>query len=337
MLLGVALSLVSGVMVGAFALPMKRTRSWDWEHTWLAFSLLGLIVLPAAMALLTVPRVGAVWAETPAPVVALVMGFAALWGVASMCYGMAVKLVGIAIANAVILGLNNALGSILPIVVYTPGKLRTASGIGISAGVAVMIVGILLSAKAGALRDRAAGPGPAAERPQWRKGLALCFTAGVLGSSFTFALATGKPMEAIAVRHGASPTYAPNAIWPVALLAGCAVAIAYCGFLILRRRTAGRWFAAGTGVNWLIALGMAASWFGGVMIYGIASNMLGALGVSVGWAVLQSMTVITGAVLGFMTGEWRDAGRRPVRLVLAGVAVLVVGIVIVVAAGSLRG
>jgi hypothetical protein len=70
------------------------------------------------------------------------------------------------------------------------------------------------------------------------------------------------------------------------------------------------------------------------MIYGNAVTRLGAFGASVGWAVLQSMTVATGAVLGFITGEWRSAGRGIVGRLVAGLVCLIAGIVIVVTTGA---
>ena len=338
--LGVSLTVFAGIMLGAFALPTKRVRTWAWEHTWLGFSVIALIVMPLITAIATIPDLGAVWAGTKPGVVLAVAGFGALWGCASIGYGLGVQLAGIAIANAVILGLNNAFGSILPIVIYQPGKLRTAQGLGVMAGVLVMIAGILAAARAGFLRDRArsreTAGGPGKGSAGAGKGLAVCFAAGVLGAFFNFALISGKPIEAIAVGHGASPSYAPNATWPIALGSGCLVAIAYCVYLMVRKRNARDYLAPGTGVNWLYAFLMAFLWYGGVMVYGIAVTKLGELGASVGWAVLQSMTVATGAVLGFLTGEWKGAGRRTVALLLVGLATLVFGIVIVVAAGTLK-
>jgi L-rhamnose-H+ transport protein len=338
---GVLLSVLAGVMLGAFALPMKKVRTWSWEHTWLVFSILALIVMPLAAALATIPDLWRVWAETDPSVLLAVAGFAALWGFASIGYGLSVKLAGIAIANAVVLGLNNAIGSILPIVLYHPGELLTSRGLGITAGVLVMMAGIAISARAGFLRDRsravAAGVSAEAARADSRKGLVICLVSGVVGSAFNFALISGRPIERIAIAHGASPTAAPNATWPVALTAGCLVAIGYCLSLMVRKGNGRAYFAAGTGFNWVRALVMAVLWFGGVMVYGSAVTRLGELGASVGWAILQSMTVLTGAVLGFATGEWRGAARKPVVLLLAGVASLIVGIIVVVAAGTVRG
>jgi len=333
---GVALSILAGIMLGAFAVPMKKVKVWSWEHTWLAFSVLALIVMPFFVALATIPDLFSVWKETRPATLLAVAGFAALWGVASMGYGLAVKLAGIAIANAVVLGLNNAIGSIVPIAVYTPQKLLTGAGIGVTAGVLVMMLGIGLCARAGYLRDLARRPvgGEAAAKAESRKGLVICLVAGVMGAAFNFALISGKPIEAIAVAHGAAPASAPNATWPVALTSGCLVAIVYCVYLMARRRNGRDYFAPGSGINWLYAFVMAFLWYGGVMIYGNAVTRLGELGASVGWAVLQSMTVASGAALGFITGEWRSVDRRIVRRLIAGLACLIAGIMIVVAAGA---
>jgi L-rhamnose-H+ transport protein len=112
------------------------------------------------------------------------------------------------------------------------------------------------------------------------------------------------------------------------------VAIVYCVFLMVRRKNARSYLAPGSGINWVYTLAMAALWYGGVMIYGNAVTKLGELGASVGWAVLQSMTVATGAALGFMPGEWRAVGRAIVGRLVIGLVCLIAGIVIVVTAGA---
>jgi L-rhamnose-H+ transport protein len=155
-----------------------------------------------------------------------------------------------------------------------------------------------------------------------------------MGAAFNFALISGKPIEAIAVTHGAAPASAPNATWPIALTSGCLVAIIYCVYLMARRRNGRAYLAPGSGINWLYAFVMAVLWYGGVMIYGNAVTRLGELGASVGWAVLQSMTVAAGAILGFITGEWRSTERRIVGRLVAGLVCLIAGIAIVVTAGA---
>jgi L-rhamnose-H+ transport protein len=335
---GAALSIFAGLMLGAFALPMKKVKIWGWEHTWLIFSLVALIIIPFVMAFATIPDLPAVWLETPPGVLLAVAGFAVLWGFASITYGLGVKMAGLAIANSVILGLNSAIGSILPIILYSPDRFLTRQGLGVTAAVAVMIAGIIMCARAGFLRDkdrvRQREEKEKGVKSNPRKGLLICLASGILGSSFNFAMINGKPIEKVAIAHGASPSYATNATWPIALTAGCLVAIVYCLLLIVKNKNGRDFFAARTGINWLYSFLMALLWYGGVMIYGIAVTKLGELGASIGWAILQSVTVATGAGLGFITGEWKGVGRKIIGLLLVGVLILISGIVIVVSVGT---
>lgn len=52
----ILLVLCAAIMNAAYALPMKLNKKWQWEHTWFAFSTLGLAVVPTIIALLTVPK-----------------------------------------------------------------------------------------------------------------------------------------------------------------------------------------------------------------------------------------------------------------------------------------
>lgn len=58
--LGMGIILISGIFNGAFPLPMKLTRGWKWENTWLAFSIAAVLVLPWILAALFVPHLAEV-------------------------------------------------------------------------------------------------------------------------------------------------------------------------------------------------------------------------------------------------------------------------------------
>jgi L-rhamnose-H+ transport protein len=61
-------------------------------------------------------------------------------------------------------------------------------------------------------------------------------------------------------------------------------------------------------------------------MYGVGATKLGALGPVLGWPLFMSLIVITATLWGVGTGEWKGAGRQPLRLLASGVAVLVVAI-----------
>jgi len=71
---------------------------------------------------------------------------------------------------------------------------------------------------------------------------------------------------------------------------------------------------------------MAGLWFGGTTLYGVASDLLGSLGPVLGWPVFMSMIVLVASLLGWMTGEWRNSGPRPIRVQFAGLVMLMVAV-----------
>ena len=61
---GIILILVAGFLQGTFMLPIKYARRWEWENTWLGFSLSAYLVFPWLVAGLTVPHLKEVVAGT---------------------------------------------------------------------------------------------------------------------------------------------------------------------------------------------------------------------------------------------------------------------------------
>ena len=53
--LGLLMILVAGAMNGSFAVPMKLTHRWTWEHTWLMWTIYGLFIFPPLLTFITIP------------------------------------------------------------------------------------------------------------------------------------------------------------------------------------------------------------------------------------------------------------------------------------------
>jgi L-rhamnose-H+ transport protein len=333
--MGIVLSLVAGSMLGTFAWPLKKIKHWQWANTWLIYSLWALVILPFLWAFLTVPNFLSIYGNVPMSVLIEVFLFGAGWGIASIGFGIGLSTLGIALGTAIVLGLNNALGAILPIVLYSPDELFTPAGIGISVGVGVMLVGIVICAVAGAKKEKALNKQAATPAGNFKKGLLLCIMSGVLGAMFNFALVAGKPLEELAVQAGASSLNAANPTWCVSLLGGFIVTAIYCGYLIRKRKLFSAFTQNGSQMAWIFTLIMALMWFGGVALYGTAVMNLGKLGASIGWPLIQSMAVAGGSAVGIITREWKGTGRQPLTIMLTGLACLMIGIVIVSKAGTL--
>jgi len=158
------------------------------------------------------------------------------------------------------------------------------------------------------------------------RGLVLSILCGLGASFVNFGLAFGHPLLVSAEKFGAAPQWAPNAAWLPLMLAGSIPNILYCVYLLSKNKTQ-RKFVSGSFVSHaLLALVMAILWFGSTLLYGVSAGNMGVLGPILGWPLFMSLIVITASVLGILTGEWKNTGKQPLRIQLAGVAFLVAAV-----------
>jgi L-rhamnose-H+ transport protein len=78
--LGIAIILVSGVLNGSFPLPMKYSRYWKWENTWLVFCSVSLVILPCSLAMGLTPQMMRVYREVPGRALCYPLAFGFVWG-----------------------------------------------------------------------------------------------------------------------------------------------------------------------------------------------------------------------------------------------------------------
>ncbi|HEY8055608.1 MAG TPA: L-rhamnose/proton symporter RhaT [Terriglobales bacterium] len=342
-LIGICILVVAGVANGSFTLPMKYTRGWEWENTWLIYTLWALVLFPPLLTWLTVPNLSALYsAPGMAQLAWVVAACGAGWGISQIFFGLAVEGVGIALAFSVILGLAAAVGSLVPLLRQHADQIFQPQGLTVLAGVALVLVGVAIGAIAGRKREAAlkaqthpqsAGGGAAvAAAPVHHisvaKGLVYCVISGVGSALVNIGFTEGQPLQAFAQQHGASAIWAPNAIWLPLMLAGGVPGWIYCSYLVKKNRTGDRFRRPATGGYWWLAALMALFWFGSTLLYGMGANELGNLGTVLGWPVFMSLIVITASVHGLRTGEWKGSGSQPVRIMYTGIAVLILAIVV---------
>jgi L-rhamnose-H+ transport protein len=332
--LGIFLLVLAGAMNGSFTLPMKFTRQWAWENTWLAWTVFALVLFPPFLTYSTVPTLGNVYANTGMGPILVVAACGAGWGVSQVFFGLAVDAVGIALAFSVILGISAAVGSVIPLIRLHPEKIATSGGLTVLLGVALVLAGVGVCAVAGRKREAALGQGPAGT-PSVFKGLIYCTISGLGSALVNFGLAFGGPLILAAQQVGATPLWAPNAVWLPLMCAGGVPNLLYCLYLLKKNRTSQKFGVSGSAVCWVLAALMAFFWFASTVLYGVATVKLGELGAVLGWPLFMSLIVITATGWGVATGEWKNAGKQPLLIMSAGVAVLVLAIFVLSVAGRM--
>jgi L-rhamnose-H+ transport protein len=331
--LGILLILVAGFLQGTFMLPIKYAQKWEWENTWLGFSISAYLVFPWLVALLTVPHLREVFANTTNPTLVKTFLWGLGWGVGGLLFGLGVNYIGLALGFAIVIGLTAALGTLIPLLLVSRVDLASTQGMLIIAGVVVALVGIAVCSWAGKLRERVLAESQkssdAPPRRSFGLGLLLCVLSGVLCPCGNFGFAFGSEITTVAAKSGTAAHFASYPLWALLALPPFICNGTFCLFLLARNRNFARFLLPGIGRNYLLAASMGVMWLGGMLLYGMGANRLGSIGSSIGWAIVMSLMVIVANLWGLWTGEWRGVGRNPLRIMCAGLAILVVAMFMV--------
>src|SRR5437588_11901084 len=259
------LALGAGILNGSFATPTRFMSRWKWENVWALWALLAMFVLPWAVAFMTVPHLLAIHQGSEVRhAIILVLVFGAGYGIAAICFGLGIEAIGIALNFAIALGTATAVGSAIPLVWLHSASVFSRQGFVIEAGIAVIVVGIVLCGIAGRRKERdQAKQLNEARRPassSFAKGLALALFAGA-GSAFqNFGLAFGVPLLRRAAELGAPQSYQANVIWAPLLSATFIPYVFFCARLWKKYHSWSLFFAPATASYWLFGFLMGALW-----------------------------------------------------------------------------
>jgi L-rhamnose-H+ transport protein len=328
---GMTVILVSGAMNAAFALPMKYSRSWKWENLWLVFSVVGIFMVPCALAFGLVPGLMQVYAGVTTRAVLLPLIFGLFWGFAQVTFGLSLRMVGVALTFAVVSGLCSLSGSLVPLLVFHPEDLFRPRGLLLLLSIPFLIVGLIFYAFAGRRREKEqAGPNAEASpsRGSFATGMALCIFTGIFGSSYNLGFAFGGDVIRASQQHGAGPLTSTYAVWGLVLGAGFIPNLVYCVYLLVKNRTANLFGKSGSTREAVLAVVMALTWVTAVLSYGIGATLVGAAGTSTGYMLFVAASILFANAFGLMAGEWKGASVRTRRFLFTAVAFILVAVIV---------
>jgi len=332
LLAAVLLTMVAGVMSGTCMLPMKFVRSWKWENLWLIFSAVSLVIIPWMLAIGLVDRLFETYHAVSFRQLAIPMFFGAGWGVAQILFGISVKRLGLGIAYAIIVGLGAVLGTLVPLFAQQRATAKEHAMQLIICGVAVMVIGISLTTWGGQIKERESDVPQNASHRSYPAAILVAVLCGLMAPMLNYSFAFGQDIAQTAVRFGNQPVHSAYAVWPIGLAGGFVPNAAYSMWLLFKNRTWPLFRRAPPDLLWPSLMGIL--WMGAFALYGMSASLLGALGTSVGWGLLQIFMIMTATLAGAMTGEWQQASRSAKLLLGSGMASLTVAIVLL-AVGSL--
>ena len=331
---GIGFALLGALFLGTFALPSKYIKNYAWENTWGAFFLIGMLVVPVGFSALVVNDLWATYShpEISSATIFIVMALGCLWGCGFCCWGYGLEMVGLSLGYSLTMGTMALIGSMTPFFLGSADKAATTGGMFVIAGILVCIGGVAINGLAGTKREKSEAKGQVEEgkKKNMLLGLCVCVLAGVLSSGLNIAFHVGGNIGEISkTEYGNPPWLAKLSVWTLIFLGGM---VSSCGFSLIKlckNKTWNQFANKGSCKNLILVTLMAIGHFACLFFYGIGSWKLGVLGTSVGFAIFQSGSLLIGNGLGIMTGEWKNAGTDSKRWLFIGLAVLVLGIVIV--------
>jgi L-rhamnose-H+ transport protein len=319
--LGLSLVLVAAVVQGGYATFLKRIGRWKWENFWFLFSFWAFAGLPFLWVLAAIPNWITILSSSPpmGVLAPFLLGF--VWGLGGFTFGLSVDRAGMAITYSVVVGANGLLGCIFSMLASG----TVVSGVGLPtlfAGLLLVAIGVALSGYSGLMREKTSKPNP--EAVGRRRPLLFTIISAAVSPLLIVGVTYGKSMANTALNLGLSTTEATLSVWMVALLGASVLDMAY-PLLLLAKGRSYRLYAVG-GVGPFIGSFIAgALWFGGIVVFGVGSTLLGSLGPSVGWAVLTSTVILVGNLAGVLMGEWTGT-PKPLQIQLISLVALVAGI-----------
>ncbi|MGA3097418.1 MAG: L-rhamnose/proton symporter RhaT [Bryobacteraceae bacterium] len=336
--LGILIFMAGGLAGAIFYLPFKKVRNWAWESYWFVYALVGLVVIPWLLALTTSPNVLAVLRAAPGGEVAYCFVCGAIWGFGGLTWGLMIRYLGVGLGLAMGAGLTSAAGTLIPPLLKGQDAISkmftTPSGLISVAAALVSVVGIVFVGMAGMSKEREL---PEEEKKKavaefnFKKGIMVALFAGLMSSGMSFGLQGGPVIQRLAgvIQPPTSVTWAGMPVLVVVLLGGFAVNGAWCILLNIRNKTAGDYVAKGAplGRNFFYAGLAGAIWCSQFICFKTGEPQMGRTSY-IGWAVLMASQILFSQLLGLKLGEWKGSGKRTIRLLIVGLALLIVSAVV---------
>jgi hypothetical protein len=344
---GVLVVTASGLVMGTSAWPLKLMRRFQYEQFGFVSMLFSLLILPWAVTLWTCPHVWAAYASVPAWTLIKANLFSLSWGIAQVLALLCFVRIGVSLTYGILCSIGAAVGVTVPMLFKASGAFAQApdllskAGLCVMLGAGVMIVGVCFASLAGFGREKiqksqsgspATTPNPA--KGNFAVGLIMVIASGVLsaGWGFAFSYSQGPIIEAVKAR-GASDFFAKVSVWSIILLGAALVNVLYPACLMTRNRS---WKVLARHPREIaLALLYGLLFFIPSALLGQGMLMLGALGASVGWGLVQGTLILGGQALGFVSGEWRGIAGRPRAQIYAAIVILVAAMVIFAFANTL--
>ena len=350
-LLGVIFHFIGGFASGSFYMPYKQVKGWNWESFWIVGGMFSWLIVPPVAAYLTIPGFVEIIQGTSGSILLLTYFFGVLWGIGGLTYGLGVRYLGVSLGSSIILGLCMVFGALIPALYYdvnpVEGKdtfsqmISSNWGMTVLGGLLLCVIGIVVSGKAGVMKEKEMKAVSAEYK--FALGMTVAIVSGILSACFNFGLEAGQSMANVAntIWVASHPgeggfLYRNNVVYVVLLWGGLTTNFIWCMVLNLRNKTFGDYTNRSSPLlkNYLFSALAGTMWFLQFFFYGMGESKLGNGASS--WILHMAFIILIANVWGLVLREWKGVGKKTNATIIAGIAIIIVSVLVVGYGNSLH-
>ncbi|MFZ0336636.1 MAG: L-rhamnose/proton symporter RhaT [Terracidiphilus sp.] len=327
-LAGIGWHLVGSACAASFYAPIEKVKKWSWETTWAVAGFFSWILLPLSMSHILLPHFCAFYASLSPALIWRVELFGAMWGVGNVSYGLTMRHLGISLGIGLAIGVTLVVGTLVPPALHGQflALFTSRGGMWSMAGVIVALIGVATVSYAGHQKELQLGT--EVKEFNVTLGLALAVMCGIFSAGFSFGLDAATPIREAVLKLGVNPLYARLPSYVLIMGSGAIINMTYCFTRLALKKNLSLRADLSQPVATLLKNGaMAASggiiWYFQMFFYAWGEANIPARLSYVNWMLHMSGYVLCGELVGLALGEWTGVGSRPIRLLWAGILVII--------------
>jgi L-rhamnose-H+ transport protein len=223
-------------------------------------------------------------------------------------------------------------------------------GLTIMAGLLLCIVGIVISGKAGMMKEKQICAAPSDPHGtevkteyKFALGMFVSIVSGVLSACFNFGLEAGQSLATVAndAWKAANPgegefLYRNNVIYVVLLWGGLTTNFIWCMVLNARNKSFGDYTNKKTPLtkNYLFSAIAGTAWFLQFFFYGMGESKLGNGPSS--WILHMAFIILVANMWGLVLKEWKGVSKQTKTVIAVGIATIILSVLLVGRGNSLH-
>jgi len=311
-----------------------------WEVYWLIGGFFSWIAVPIIIALITVPSLFNLYGTLPVNTLFWPFFFGIIYGFGGLTFGLSMRYLGLSLGYALTLGIVAVFGTLIPPLVS--GKIAemvtSTGGILTLAGIGVTVLGIVITGKAGIMKDKLLPDEKKTETIKefnLKKGALVALFAGIMSACFAFGIEAGRPISEKAVIMGVNPIWRQNPVYVVILLGTFATNLTWCLVLCIKNKTLSDFIRSAPSVltkNYLFSGLAGLLWYGQFLLYGMGESKMGRFSFA-SWSILMALSIVFSTFWGIYRSEWKGSGKSAVTILVIGLILLVTSTFIIGLAG----